>query len=227
MGRDAIMSCRKVLTSFSVLLTLCACAGQGAQPAEPSAHAPGAAPETKQQMAARGRLRAVIRDQSFLEQMPISVRAATLSEPFLGRMMILYLVDDRGAARGARASDLADAGVTHEALRAVVEWNLSRVLSEPLSCTSHALSEPAHHNYYESSRLLLDKQWADLAASGGTVVVAAPSNDTLFVACNPTPEVLKKLSVVVQNTYPHAARPVSASLLTWSTDGWHELPAPP
>ena len=50
--------------------------------------------------------------------------------------------------------------------------------------------------------------------------------DTLFVACNPTPEILRKLSVLVQNTYPHSPRPVSPSLLTWSKDGWRELPAP-
>ena len=218
------MPWRKILSGFSAVCALSGCAGQ---PSQASAPAPGAAPETQQQMTARARLRAVIRDQSFLEQMPIAVRANTISEPFFGRLVILYLVDDRGAARGAQAADLTDSGVTREALRAAVEWNLAKVLTEPLSCTSHAVSEPAHHNYYESSRLLLDKQWADLSALGGTVVVAVPSNDTLFVACNPSQETLHKLSVIVQNTYPHAARPVSSSLLTWSTDGWRELPAPP
>jgi len=168
----------------------------------------------------------VIRDQSFLEHLSDAVRVSTISEPFSGRMVILYMVDDRGAARGAQVADLAESGVTREALRAVAEWNLAQVLKEPLSCTSHALGEPARHNFYESSRLLLDKQWADLAAKVGTVVVAVPSNDTLFVACNPTPEVLQKLSVVVQNSYPHAARPVSPSLLTWTKDGWSELPSP-
>jgi len=218
------MSWRKVLSGFSIMLTLSACAGQQSQPSAPSAQ--GSAPENKQQAAARARLRAVIRDQSYLEQLPMEVRASTLSEPFLGHMVILYLVDDRGAARGAQAADLAESGVTREALRAVVEWNLAQVLVGPLSCTSHSVSEPAHHDYYESSRLLLDKQWADLSALGGTVVVAVPSNDTLFVACNPTPETIQKLSVVVQNTYLGAARRVSPSLLTWSSEGWRELPPP-
>jgi hypothetical protein len=121
---------------------------------------------------------------------------------------------------------LAESGVTREALRAVVEWNLEQLLKEPLTCTSHAVTEPARHGFYESSRLLLDKQWEALAASAGSVVVAAPSNDTLFVACNPSPEILQKLAVIVQNTYPQAARPVSPALLTWSKDGWRELAAP-
>ncbi len=77
--------------------------------------------------------------------------------------------------------------MTREALRAVAEWNLASLLGDPVSCTNHSVTEPAHRHYYESSRLLLDKQWADLAAQAGTVVVAAPSNDTLFVACNPDP----------------------------------------
>jgi len=221
------MSWRKMVSGICSTLALLGCAGQ-----EPPAQAagepgtPGGSLERRTPEAARARLRAVIRDQSFLERLPESERASTISEPFSARMVILYMVDDRGAARGAQASDLAESGVTRDALRAVVEWNLTNLLGDPVSCTSHAVTEPAHRRYYESSRLLLDKQWAELAAKAGKVVVAVPSNDTLFVACNPTPEVLQKLAVVVQNTLPQAPRPVSPSLLSWSKDGWKELPAP-
>jgi hypothetical protein len=219
------MSWAKIVSGLCLTLALGACAGQQPSSAEPlrQPEAPGSSEAERE--AARARLRAVIRDQSFLEHLPESVRTTTITEPFSGRMLVLYVVDVRGAARGAQAADLAEAGVTREALRAVVEWNLASQLRDPVSCASHAIGEPAHHGYYESSRLLLDKQWADLAAAG-TVVVAVPSNDTLFVACNPTPEILRKLSVLVQNTYPHSPRPVSPSLLTWSKDGWRELPAP-
>ncbi|HEY0465498.1 MAG TPA: hypothetical protein VGC79_14885 [Polyangiaceae bacterium] len=222
------MSWPKIVWGFCSTLTLFGCAEQQIPATEPSAQpgVAGSSPDGGRQTAARARLRAVIRDRSFLEHLPESERSTTLSEPFSARMVILYMVDDRGAARGAQAADLLEAGVTRDALRAVVEWNLANLLGDRLSCTSHALTEPARHNYYESSRLLLDKQWAELAAQAGTVTIAVPSNDTLFVACNPTPEVLRKLSVVVQNTYPQAARPVSPSLLAWSKDGWQELPAP-
>jgi len=216
-----------MVSGLGSTLALLGCAGQQTKAElsdQPGASAGSLAGDT--QKAARARLRAVIRDQSFLDRLPGAERAATISEPFSARMVVLYVVDDRGAARGAQPSDLVESGVTTEALRAVVEWNLASLLVEPVSCTSHTVTEPAHRNFYESSRLLLDKQWADLAAKAGTVVVAAPSNDTLFVACNPTPEILQKLAVVVQNTFPQAPRPVSPSLLTWSKDGWKELPAP-
>jgi uncharacterized protein YtpQ (UPF0354 family) len=222
------MSWPRIISTVCSTLALAGCAAHQPPGAQPPAQATDAqaSPESMHQAAARARLRAVVRDQSFLEHLPEAVRASSLIEPLSGRMVIVYVVDDGGAARHAQESDLVESGVTREALRAVVEWNLAQVLVEPLSCTSHALSEPAHHNYYESSRLLLDKQWADLAGRAGTLVVAAPSNDTLFVACNPTPEVLRKLAVVVQNSYPQAPRPVSSSLLTWASDGWHELPPP-
>lgn len=218
---------RKVISALCSTFLVAGCAGQQQASATSSQlAAPSASPDSARRDASRARLRAVIRDRSFLDNLPEAVRASTITEPFYGRMVILYLVDDRGAARGAQAADLAESGVTREALRAVVEWNLSQALSKPLTCTSHAVTEPAQHNYYESSRLLLEKQWADLAARSGTIVVAVPSNDTLFVACNPTQEVLKKMAVIVQNSYPRAARPVSPSLLTWTKDGFRELPAP-
>ena len=222
------MSWPKLVSRFLVTLVLAGCGGPQTPAAEPSARAAatGTSPAANPQQVARARLRAVIRDQSFLEHLPESVRKSTITEPFSGRMVILYMVDDRGAARGAQAADLAESGVTRDALRAVVEWNLSNLLRDPVSCTSHTLGEPAHHEYYESSRLLLDKQWADLTARSGSVVVAVPSNDTLFVACNPTPDTLQKLSVVVQNTFPRSPRPVSPALLSWSADGFRELPAP-
>ena len=219
------MSWYEIVSGLCATLALTACAAQPTPAAEPAGQS-GTSAERGAEQARRARLRAVIRDQAFLDHLSDSVRATTISEPFSGRMAILYQVDDHGAARGAQAADLAESGVTRDALRAVAEWNLAQVLGAPVSCTSHAISEPAHHDYYESSRLLLDKQWADLATHASTVVVAVPSNDTLFVACDPSPDVLQKLSVIVQNTYPKAPRPVSPSLLTWSKDGWRELPAP-
>ena len=218
----------KFVSHCCLTLALAGCGTQQPPVAAPLGQlgAPGATLEGDNQKVARARLRAVIRDQSFLDHLPQSERPTAIFEPFSARMIVLYTVDDQGAAREAQASDLAESAVTREALRAVVEWNLSTLLRDPVSCTSHAVTEPARRHYYESSRLLLDKQWADLAAKVGTVVVAVPSHDTLFVACNPTPEILKKLAVIVQNTYPQASRPVSPSLLTWSADGWRDLPAP-
>src|SRR4051812_42770958 len=105
------MSWPKIVSGFGLTLGLAGCAGPQT-PAVDASGQPGASAEGEHQKAARARLRAVIRDQSFLDQMPEAQRMTTISEPFAARMVVLYMVDDRGAARGAQASDLADSGVT-------------------------------------------------------------------------------------------------------------------
>ncbi len=175
----------------------------------------------------RAQLTAVIRAQSYLDALSDGERAAVISEPFVANLVIVYMVDEHGAARIARTEDLTARGVTMDALRAVAEWNVGVALRDLPSCEPDAVTALPHGNFYQSSRLLLDKQWADLAASRGTVVVAVPTNDALFVTCSASPNVLKKLSIAVQNSYPRAAHPVSPSLLTWTADGWRELAAPP
>ncbi len=135
---------RKIFSGFCLTFALASCDKQQTPAAEPTAQpgGPGAAPQSLTQEAARARLRAVVRDSSFLEHVPESVRATAMTEPFAARMVVLYMVDDRGAARNAQAADLAASGVTREALRAVVEWNLASLLHEPVSCTSHPLASP-------------------------------------------------------------------------------------
>jgi hypothetical protein len=108
----------------------------------------------------------------------------------------------------------------------VADWNLAGTLAGAPTCERDSVTTIAVGNYYESSRLLLDKQWSDLAAKQGAVVVAAPSNDVLLVTCNPSPALLKKLAVAVQNTYPRAPHPISPSLWSWATGGWQELKLP-
>ncbi len=79
----------------------------------------------------------------------------------------------------------------------------------------------AAQNYYESSRLLLTGQWSDLAVkAGGPVVVAAPSNDVLVIACSPSATVLDKLSAIAVKLWQSADRPLSPSLLEWTGNGW-------
>jgi len=217
----------RVTSVFWVLLALsgCASAPPTANRAQPTT-ASDAHPADANATAMRAQLTAVIRDQSFLDSLPKDQQGKLISEPFLGHLVVLYMVDEHGAARIAEAEDLRKAEVARAALRAVVQWNLATLLPSVASCERDAVTAFTHGNYYESSRLLLDQQWSDLAAKKGNVVVAVPSNDALFVACDPSPAVLQKLTVTVQNTYPHATRPISQSLLGWSNGSWQELKPP-
>src|SRR4051812_29519152 len=99
---DAAMSWPKIVSGFGLTFALASCGSQQTPAAEPSGQAQGSASlESRNQEAARARLRAVIRDSSFLEHLPEATRKSVMTEPFSGRMVVLYLVDDRGAARDA------------------------------------------------------------------------------------------------------------------------------
>ncbi|HEY1536546.1 MAG TPA: DUF1444 family protein [Polyangiaceae bacterium] len=207
-----------------VALALGACAPQAPAAAPPQQ--PSANERSTDAKATRSQFTAVVRADSFLASLPEQERAQAISEPFAAGLVIVYMVDQRGVARPARSEDLSDSGVTRDALRAVAEWNVAAALPEALSCERDTVTALAAGSFYQSSRLLLDKQWSDLAAKKGQVIVAVPSNDTLFVACDATPATVKKLATTIQNTYPRAARPVSPSILRWTPSGWQGLNPP-
>jgi hypothetical protein len=201
-----------------------ACAAPAAKPA-PLANnvsAPEVGPGAK---ALRAELTAVVRAASFADSLPAAQRAQLISEPLEPGMVIVYMVDLHGAARIAEERDLQASGVSREALRAVVEWNLGTALPmpRPLACDPGTITALTHGNYFESSRLLVTKQWTELAAAKGRIVVAVPRNDMLFVSCNPTPATIEQLSTSVRNWWPRADHPVSPALLSWTGSGWEEL----
>jgi len=211
------------LTAFLAL----SCAGsESPAAATPSSvHALEPTPEAK---ALRAQLTAVVRAPNYLDTLPAAQRKNVISEPLEPGMVVVYMVDQHGAARLAQAEDLTASGVTRDALRAVVEWNLGLALPVPpgFKCEPGTVTPFARDNYYESSRLLLTKQWADLAAAKGKVVVAAPRNDSLLVACNPTPANISELTTTIAKLWPRADHPVSPVLLNWTGSAWQELKSP-
>jgi uncharacterized protein YtpQ (UPF0354 family) len=174
--------------------------------------------------ATRSQLMAVVRTADYLGALPEEVRAKAISEPFIANLIVVYVVDEGGTVRGAKIEDLKATGTGREALRAVTQGNLSRVLPPVAKCDRDSVVVLAAQNYYESSRLLLGGQWSDLAAkAGGTIVVAAPGNDVLVIACNPGPTALGKLPEIAVKLWQSADRPLSPRLLEWTDDGWNAL----
>jgi uncharacterized protein YtpQ (UPF0354 family) len=210
---------RRSLLLAALALGACAAQVPAAAPSQP----PSAGERSAAAKATRSQFTAVVRGDSFLATLPEQERAQAISEPLAAGLVIVYMVDQHGVARLARREDLEDSGVTRDALRAVAEWNIAAALPEALSCERDTITSLSAGSFYQSSRLLLDKQWSDLAAKKGQLIVAVPSNDTLFVACDATPATVKKLATTIQNTYPRAARPVSPSILRWTPSGWQGL----
>jgi uncharacterized protein YtpQ (UPF0354 family) len=176
------------------------------------------------QRADRTQLLAVIRHASYFDSLPKEMRGSTISEPFVADLIVIYVVDQGGSVRGVKAEDLTALGISREALPRVAQTNLASVLPGPAHCERDSVVLWATGNYYESSRLLLSRQWSDLTAQGkGRIVVAAPGNDALVVACSPSRELLEKLSAAANEMSQKAERPLSQSLLEWTPKGWRVL----
>lgn len=173
------------------------------------------------------RIFAVVRPASYFDSMPQDARAAALHEPLTADLMVLYVVDEGGAVRGATAADLTDVGLARGQLPAAARNNLVKVLPVPKdqpSCQPHAIGLWSSGNYFESSRLLLSEFWQQLAEqTHSTIVAAAPSADALIVVCDPTPAELKRLNGTLEHMARMAARPLSTTLLKWTPAGWQEL----
>lgn len=170
---------------------------------------------------------AIVRSKDYLESAPASVRAATLFEPFVADMIIVYVVDQGGSVRGAQTKDLAAIGIERRALPALAEQNLTQALPAlpaDATCEPNSVTVWATGNYYESSRLLLSRFWKDFAArSQARLVVAVPASDALIVACDPAPVTLAKLAGGIAELSSKAERPLSQALLQWTATGWQPL----
>jgi uncharacterized protein YtpQ (UPF0354 family) len=173
------------------------------------------------------RLFAVIRPVGYFDGLPAEVRAESLFEPLTGDLVVVYVMDEGGAVRGAKASDLKNLGLNRSDVPAVARRNLSAELPVPPNqpdCRPHAVGMWRSGSYFESSRLLLHDYWQGLAdRTHSTIIAAAPAADSLVVVCDPTPDELVKLRSMVERLAQQAARPVSNTLLKWTAAGWREL----
>lgn len=173
------------------------------------------------------RLFAVIRPIGYFDGAPAEVRAETLFEPLTADLVIVYVVDEGGAVRGAKQSDLKNLGLSRTDVPTVARRNLTAALPLPPNqpdCRPHAVGMWRSGSYFESSRLLFSDYWQGMAdRTKHTIIAAAPAADSLVVVCDPTAEELKKLRSMVEQLARQAARPVSDTLLKWTAAGWQEL----
>jgi hypothetical protein len=76
-------------------------------------------------------------------------------------------------------------------------------------------------DFGEAGRLALVDQWASLAAAmGGDLLVAAPAADTVLYEDGRIPGALARLSARAGAVMAQSPRPISATILRWSSHGW-------
>jgi uncharacterized protein YtpQ (UPF0354 family) len=180
------------------------------------------------QLPERSQILPELRPRSYLDAMG-AVATNVVVQPFIDDLVVLYVVDSPDSTRSLTASDVQALHLSSAEVAAIGRENLARHLApHPLAIDAIRAGEVyvlGTGDFYESSRLLDEKNWAAIAARApGPLVVAAPQNDIVIFVAGIDSDRLAGLRDVVRRGYEKAARPVSPNLYRWQEGGWAVLP---
>jgi uncharacterized protein YtpQ (UPF0354 family) len=186
---------------------------------------------SKPQLPDRSQILPELRPRSYLEAMgPIG--ANVVVQPFIDDLIVLYVVDSPDSTRSLTPSDAQALHLSSAELASLARENLAHRLP-PLPFAVEAIRAGDVHviatgNFYESSRLLVEEDWAAIAARApAPIVVGVPQNDIVIFVAGIDGEQLASLRDAVRKGYEQATRPVSSHLYRWATGkegGWAALP---
>jgi hypothetical protein len=170
--------------------------------------------------AKREYLRPLIRTRSNLP--PEEARA--VSEPLVGELVIVYVLDSGDARRPVMPADLAALGLEKPSLRAAAVANLAAA-GAPIP---HEASEPAPHVFvvttgddYAASRLLLLGGWEALKPEvEGDLLAIAPNQRSLFFTGSGEDKVTRGWLKSLASDHLDGAGSLSPEILKWTPQGW-------
>jgi uncharacterized protein YtpQ (UPF0354 family) len=175
---------------------------------------------SKPEVAQRSQILPELRPREYIDAMGTMATNAVV-QPFVGDLVVVYVVDSPDSTRSLTPSDAQALHLSSTDVAAVARENLSRRLA-PLPFGLDAIQPGEVHvlatgNFYESSRLLFEEDWAAIAARAPTpIVVGVPENDVVLFVAGIDGDRLARLRAVVREGYEKAARPVSPNLYRWA-----------
>jgi uncharacterized protein YtpQ (UPF0354 family) len=173
----------------------------------------------------RPRLLPVIRDDGFVEQGRTGGKAAPLAERLVADLWVLYVLDYPDRVQYLVASDLDALELSAAELRELAVANLSAKVSEVTVKAIGPLHFAELDGTYESSLLLLEPFWAELAAEvGPSPVAAVPTRSLLLFASSADEEAVSRLREGAKRFASEAGYPVSRQLVRRDGAGWKPFP---
>lgn len=144
--------------------------------------------------------------------------------PLTEGLVAVAMLDTPNAARPLSSKDAERLKLSGDQLFALAAQNLRATL-EPLSSKAKPVGSgqvgTLQGGYYESGRIALLADWADLAAAqNGTLLIAAPSPDVILYISESTPAAIDALSAMAKTVAAKSRAPLSAAVMKWSADGW-------
>jgi len=160
----------------------------------------------------------------------IKPEAGGIFRPLAGDLWLICVADLPSAVRPLRQDDIAKLALTEDQAIALGKQNTEAALA-PLAEKTHAAPQMgiayAIGDFYDSSRILLHDDWAELSKKmDGHLMVAVPATDLVVYGDGTTPAEVEALHDFVVLAAGKAPRPLSATLLLWTPAGW-EVAGPP
>lgn len=173
----------------------------------------GAAPGTRQiaTILDTRRIVPIIKPRAWLAQSQLAAAHATpfdfVTDDLNTELVVVYVEDDKRNLRYLSAAQLAELGLTQQALRPLALENLMRLLPQIQLHSAGPVSMLTAGGNYEASLLLVKEFWsAGKVQVAGEIVVAVPSRDVVLITGSANPEGLAQLQKLAR-----ASRPAKAS----------------
>ncbi|OWQ88417.1 hypothetical protein CDN99_16290 [Roseateles aquatilis] len=147
--------------------------------------------------------------------------------PFVGPLVIVPVFDTARATRLVSEKDYKTLNLSVDQVRDEARKNTYNALPQVLQTARPA--EPGQVAKLDGvvpqpGRLVFIDDWKPLAdAQRGTLIVAAPANDTVLYVGDDVPATLDALRGQVREIMGKSANPLSDVLLRWSPSGWVPL----
>jgi hypothetical protein len=183
------------------------------------------------QPVSRDAVRLIVRTASYFKSAQGALGGADPGfqpRPLPGGLVILPAIDSPATIRMLSSKGIKELDLSVDEIYQLGEANLRKSL-KPIMEAAKAVGKSqigtVVSDPYNSGRLALIDSWSPLAqAQGGTLIVAAPANDSLVYIGEDSAVAIDALRSLVRNLIQRAPSPLSETLLRWSPSGWEVVP---
>lgn len=145
-------------------------------------------------------------------------------EPFIGDMVKVYAIDYPDRVAYVTTDNLAGAGVTIDAVKKAAFANLATKLAQTQILNNGPGYMVITDGFYESSMLLDDALWADIAVQlGDDIVMIVPSRDVVVFGAAGNPDVIDFLSFSLRDALASGTHQLSERMYIWQGGSWQVL----
>lgn len=171
----------------------------------------------------RGLVLPVIRHESYQK---IDGEVSLVTDPFVGEMRVFYVLDWPNRTEFISERHLALLELDHDGLRALALENLRMRVGRVALKQIDDMVLVGYDGNYETSLLLLDTMWQQVAdESGESILTAAvPARDVLVYTSSSRPEAIAALQDVANRFAEEGGYAISSQLIEWVHGRWRLRP---